>query len=298
MVRSILSFLILVGEKQDYEDARIKLLNSVSGFRPRETVFEIGHKGSKGKSLAAEIMRARRNKITIRSDEATKEIEVGDIDNEEQLTKGSFRDPENYIAHFVPGNTVQERGYDVNRLANSFAEASKGAVMNLMDDDGVSFAPSRPKQRWDPKKKNFVNSTNDEDGSGGKSVKMIKGESGVKIPASMKSGRYVLRIHIVDCRFESWQNAHKTNLPQAGTTETPLNQFGLSGRRFKHTKNKAPKAPDRFRDDYHVQKKRALEAAESRKEGGQLRTVDQIRKLRQQNEKKKKKNARPTRKRK
>jgi ATP-dependent RNA helicase DDX54/DBP10 len=181
-----------VGEVHDYEDARMKLLNSVSGFRPRETVFEIGHKGSKGKSLAAEIMRARRSKITIKADEPAKEIE-DDLDNDEpasSLTRGSFRDPENYIEHFVPGNTAQERGYDVHRPANSFAEDSKGAMMNLVDDDGVSFAPTRPKQRWDPKKKNFVNSRNDDDGSGGKSIKMIKGESGVKIPASMKSGRY------------------------------------------------------------------------------------------------------------
>ena len=65
-----------------------------------------------------------------------------------------------------------------------------------------------------------------------------------------------------------------------------------------HTKKKAPKAPDRFRDDYHVQKKRAADAAESRKEGGNLRTVDQVRKMRVQKEQKKKKNARPSRKRK
>ena len=246
-------------------------------------------------------MRARRSKITIRADEPTKEVERDDLENDEpssNLTKGSFRDPENYIAHFVPGNTAQERGYDVHRPTNSFAEASRGAVMNLVDDDGISFAPTRPKQRWDPKKKNFVNSRNNEDGSSGKGVKMIKGESGVKIPASMKSGRYLRHNSVGNCRFESWQSAHKTNLPQTGTSETPLNRFGLSGRRFKHTKNRAPKAPDRFRDDYHVQKKRASEAAESRKEGGQLRTVDQIRKLRLQKEHKKKKNARPSRKRK
>jgi ATP-dependent RNA helicase DDX54/DBP10 len=71
-----------------------------------------------------------------------------------------------------------------------------------------------------------------------------------------------------------------------------LNQVGLAARRFKHTKTKAPKAPDRFRDDYHLQKKRAAEAT---KEGSQLRTVDQIRKLRLQKEQKKKKNARPSR---
>ena len=55
---------------------------------------------------------------------------------------------------------------------------------------------------------------------------------------------------------------------------------------------------DRFRDDYHVKKKRATEAAASRNEGDQLRTVDQIQKLRLQKEQKKKKNARPTKKRK
>src|SRR5436309_6818447 len=103
-----MDFLTIVGEKHDYEDARVKLLSSVSGFRPRETVFEIGHKGSKGKSLAAEIMRARRNKITIKADETTaKEIIDDNPDIEEptlKLTNGIFRDPENYIAHFEPGN--------------------------------------------------------------------------------------------------------------------------------------------------------------------------------------------------
>jgi ATP-dependent RNA helicase DDX54/DBP10 len=65
-----------------------------------------------------------------------------------------------------------------------------------------------------------------------------------------------------------------------------------------HTKNKAPKAPDRYRDDYQVQKKRAAEAAEARKDGGQLRNAEQIRKMRLVKEQRKKKNARPTRKRK
>jgi ATP-dependent RNA helicase DDX54/DBP10 len=183
----------LEGEIQDYEDARLKLLSSVSSFRPRETVFEVGHRGSKGKTLAAEIMRARRNKITIRADIPPAEEQNGDPEESEEvetkkLTQGSFRDPEHYIAHFQPGNTVQERAYDINRTENSFAEASRAAMMNLTDDDGTKLAPARPKERWDPKKKKFVNTANDDDGSGGKG-KMIKGESGVKLPASMKSGR-------------------------------------------------------------------------------------------------------------
>lgn len=83
-----------------------------------------------------------------------------------------------------------------------------------------------------------------------------------------------------------------------GASETQSKQVGMGGRRFVHSKKKAPKAADRYRDDYHVQKKRVAEAAESRKEGGHLRTVDQVRKMRIQKEQKKKKNARPSRKRK
>jgi len=184
--------LIVADREQDYEDARIKLLNSVSAFRPRETVFEVGHKGSKGKNLGAVIMRARRSKITIKADETPVKAGEDDFKDEQHnptLCKGTFQDPEHYIAHFEPSTTAQDRGFDVNRPSNSFVEESRAALMNLLGDEGVSFDPTRSKQRWDPKKKNFVNRANDDDGSGKKAVKLIKGESGVKIPASMKSGR-------------------------------------------------------------------------------------------------------------
>jgi len=178
--------MLLATEKEDYDDARMKLLSSVSGFRPKETVFEIGHKGSKGKSLAAEIMRARRTKITPRSksDLPSREIDIG-FEEPAQPPQPSFRDPENYIDHFKPGNLAQEHGYDVHRPGNSFAEASRAVMMNLTNDDGVAFGPNKPKQRWDSKKKRFVNIVNEEGGKG----KTIKGESGVKLPASLKSGR-------------------------------------------------------------------------------------------------------------
>lgn len=135
-------------------------------------------------------MRTRRRKITLKPLESTIDIDTpSEVTLEPAVPKnGTFRDPEHYIAHFEPGNTAQERGYDVHQPVNSFAEASRRVTMNLTDDDGTSFAPARPKQRWDPKKKNFVNRVNDDDGSG-KTGKMIKGESGVKIPATMKSGR-------------------------------------------------------------------------------------------------------------
>jgi ATP-dependent RNA helicase DDX54/DBP10 len=135
-------------------------------------------------------MRARRDKIVIKPADSAVEEDLDPAESEPtNVTKASFRDPEHFIAHFEPGNSAQERGYDVHRPVHSFAEVSRQATMTLADDDGVSLAPTKPKQRWDAKKKNFVNRTNDDDGSGGKNIKMIKGESGVKIPASMKSGR-------------------------------------------------------------------------------------------------------------
>src|SRR5579871_3354553 len=127
----------VIQESRDYEDARLKLLKSVSKFRPRETVFEFGHRGSKGKTLAAEIMRARRSKITIKADEPTPVEEKDESDAEEndgsKLTKDVFRDPEHYIAHFQPGNTVEEQAYEINRSENSFANASHAVMMNLVD---------------------------------------------------------------------------------------------------------------------------------------------------------------------
>ena len=98
-------------------------------------------------------------------------------------------------------------------------------------------------------------------------------------------------------RFEEWQNAHKTKLQQNGTSEKlNASRFGASGRKFKHMKNKAPKAPDRYRDDYESQKKKAAEAAKSHKNDGQLRDAQQIRKLRMIKEQRKNKNARPSKK--
>jgi ATP-dependent RNA helicase DDX54/DBP10 len=56
--------------------------------------------------------------------------------------------------------------------------------------------------------------------------------------------------------------------------------------------------PDRYRDDYEMQKKKVAKAAELKKDGTKLRTSDQIRKMRAVQERKKKKNARPSRKKK
>ncbi|KAE8447653.1 ATP-dependent RNA helicase dbp10 [Mollisiaceae sp. DMI_Dod_QoI] len=344
-------------ETNNAEQARLDILARISGFRPQETVFEIGARGKAGHGEAAEIMRQRREKIVPRrqkeedekaaaaaellqdmldnpgepqenDDEDDEEMEVtitggGDDMSEAssaeldstfskaaQKGKGrslSWKDSENFMSYTPKTiNTAEERGYGVHSGSyntasqnSNFVEAARGLTMELTNDDGAkSFAePARAKgMRWDKKNSKYVARANDEDGSKGK--KMIRGESGQKIAASFQSGR-----------FDRWRKAHKVDrLPRTGEAEKPGAGANAGvgrgfGTRYKHKMEKAPKEADKYRDDYHVRKKRVDEAKEKRigkwKEGvgkQEIKSTDDIRKERKLQERKKAKNARPSRK--
>lgn len=176
---------------------------------------------------------------------------------------------------------------------------------------------------WDKTKKKFVKGT----GEGADNVKLVKTESGVKLPASYRSGR-----------FDEWKAKSKRGIPRVGEEEAagPTGRgAGQGGRKWKHNKVEQPKPLDKFRGDYErktrqLQKKggevsaapspgpkatkgkssSALKAVKGKKKlavraGGrsagkarnELKTVDQIRKSRQLAESKKLKNARPGKKR-
>ena len=343
-------------ETNNAEQARIDMLARISGFRPQETVFEIGTRGKAGHGEAAEMMRHRREKITPRrqkeedekaaaeaeaADEESAEMEDvpepgeeeddglevtvtgGGSDMEEasdgdlevtfsksaQKGKGrtlSFKDAENFMSYTPKTiNTAEERGYGVHSGSyntasqnSNFVDAARGVTMDLTNDDGAkSFAePARAKgMRWDKKNSKYVARANDEDGSKGK--KMIYGESGQKIAASFQSGR-----------FDRWRKANKVDrLPRTGEAERPGAGSGGVGRgmgtRYKHKQDKAPKEADKYRDDFHVRKKRVAEAKEKRvgsfKDGNgksEIKSTEDIRKERKLAERRKAKNARPSKK--
>ncbi|KAH8678719.1 ATP-dependent RNA helicase dbp10 [Tricladium varicosporioides] len=347
-------------DANDAEQARIAMLARISGFRPQETVFEIGTRGKAGYGEAAEMMRHRRVKIVPRrqkenDEKAAVEAEAMDSneddgndmqglldtnsdedddmevmvsggndamdeasDNELEATfsktsqkgKGrtlSWKDSENFMSYTPQTiNTAEERGYGVHSGSyntasqnSNFIEAARGVTMDLTNDDGAkSFAePSRAKgMRWDKKNSKYVARANDEDGSKGK--KMIRGESGQKIAASFQSGR-----------FDRWRKAHKVDrLPRTGEAEREGAGVGGGvgrgfGTRYKHKQEKAPKEADRYRDDYHVRKKRVAEAQEKRigkfKDGvgkKEIKSTEDIRKERKLAERRKAKNARPSKK--
>jgi ATP-dependent RNA helicase DDX54/DBP10 len=216
----------------------------------------------------------------------------------------SWKDSENFMSYTPKTiNTAEERGYGVHSGSyntasqnSNFVEVARGVTMDLTNDDGAkSFAePARAKgMRWDKKNSKYVARANDEDGSKGR--KMIRGESGQKIAASFQSGR-----------FDRWRKAHKVDrMPRTGEAEREGAGAGGVGRgmgtRYKHKQEKAPKEADKYRDDYHVRKKRVDEAKEKRvgkwKDGfgkKEIKSTEDIRKERKLAEQRKAKNARPS----
>mgnify|MGYP005989160427 CR=1 FL=1 len=329
-------------EANDQEQARAEMLAKISGFRPTETIFEVG-RSDKTRNEGAEVMKELRKKIKPRMREQKEEVEEEEVpsddemlddtadgvaeynfdDDEEEVNveddsddelevtvsntgkkkdTDDWRDSEIFMS-YTPRtiNAAEERGYGVhsggNSLGGTFVEAARDATMDLGNDESAKgFAQAdRQRLRWDKKSKKYVSRNNDEDGS--KGAKMVVGESGVKIAASFQSGRYA-----------KWKQANRMGrMPRVGDAEKAGNASLLpkTGVRYKHNQEKAPKEADKFRDDYHIRKKRVAEARENRvgrfRDGmgskKELKGMDDIKRARREKEQRKAKNARPSKKR-
>lgn len=322
-----------------------KMLEKISSFRPTESIFEIGQRGAGGEAAEVMRKRREQidklkqkqakqpaNTSDDLEDGATPPMEVEDLNTsfddaegpdgpgsasdsdelEVSVTQPSSRksgqdewqSSEYFMSYRPKGvNAAEERGYGVHagsydnaKRGANFMESAREAQFDLTNDEVRGFAePSKARgMRWDKKAKKYVARANDEDGSRG--AKMVRGESGLKIAASFRSGR-----------FDEWRKSNKMGrLPRVGELETPNRVAPQhSGRHYKHKAEKAPKEADRYRDDFHLQKKRVEEAKQKRigkfRDGGaknELKGVDDVRKQRQLKEKRREKNARPSKKRK
>lgn len=185
----------------------------------------------------------------------------------------------------------------------TFAEQAKSSTFDLAGDDGIVSRVQKASQiTWDRKKKKFVKG----DGTGADNKKIVKTESGARLPATFKSGR-----------FDEWKTKNKKSLPRVGDAE-PENAsrgaggsaFGTDGRRFRHTKITEAKPLDPRSNTYDrkvriLEKKKKDAAAGIAAPGGsrggrkmpgfgagaggksvgqvknEIKTVDQIRKKRQ-----------------
>ncbi|KAL9087804.1 MAG: hypothetical protein Q9159_003487 [Coniocarpon cinnabarinum] len=316
---------------------RDNLLARISGFRPAETVFEIGQRGVENN--ATEALRRQRLRLQAKNQQAAVDMEPNQerqhqgagidlpeteaqdarlmpnqaensqgLDEEEFRTSASdaglrdpdrsdrWNDPENFMTYQPrETNLMEDRGYGVRSGAGQagFVDAARAATLELNGDEVAKGHGEPSRARWDKRSKKFVARANDEDGSRGQ--KMITGESGQKLAASFRSGR-----------FEAWKKANRVDrVARPGEKEMPASTKPRTGaRHFKHFAERAPKQPDKYRDDYHQKKKRMTERAGSQTPGSfngkpaksELRSVEDVRKQRLLKQKRREKTARPSKK--
>lgn len=193
----------------------------------------------------------------------------------------------------------------------TFVEQAQNVAFDLAGDEGVQDRKRR-ELKWDKKKKKFVKGS----GEGADNVKLVKTESGVKLPATYRSGR-----------FDEWKAQNRISIPRVGEAEAEGAQrrgsTSTGGRKYKHNQVAAAKPFDKLSKDFErkVRQKKKKEdgtdggpparplpsgkrsKAVNRRSGGkalgriktELKTVDQIRKARKVTENRRAKNARPGR---
>ena len=198
----------------------------------------------------------------------------------------------------------------------SFDEQARGATFDLVGDEGLTDRQRHNSQlKWDRKKKKFVRG----DGVGADNVKLVRTESGARLPATYRSGR-----------FDEWRSKMRVNMPKIGEAELEgTARRGNGNKRFKHQSMTAAKPLDKLSNDYerkmrHLKKReQGNDAGTNRQESststtkkektgkrgasryggkpigkvkGELKSVHQIRKARELADRKRARNARPTRK--
>ncbi len=240
----------------------------------------------------------------------------------------SFRDEEFYLSHYQR-DAHTEKGcgisfysrvyiidllfdlfsYSLNEGASSFAVQASRATFDLTTDEGSSQnrRAGVSQLKWDRKKKKFIRG----DGVGADNVKLVKTETGNKLPITYHSGR-----------FDEWKVKNKKGIPKVGETEGPrAKNTVFEGKKWKHNKVQSSKPLDKLSIDYESkmrlskkkyappggeedgEKKQPQVLKHGRSKGktvgkvkNELKTADQIRKQRQLMEKRKAKNARHSRK--
>lgn len=243
-----------------------------------------------------EILKGDQSEVgySVKDDVLENEFETAEqISQTSKKPKKSFKDPNFYMSHYAPTSVIQDQQLNLN---NGFVNDAQNATFDLNDDDKVQTHKQTQTMQWDKKSGKYVNAKSTD-------KKYIIGESGQKIPASFRSGRY-----------DAWKKGKKIDGLRIGSRETD-NEFSHinnkaigsgGGKKFNHKKIQAPKAPDKNRDDYHKQKKKVEKALESgvrvkgfNKPGqvsNELKSTEQIRKDRELKEKRQAKNARPSKK--
>lgn len=217
----------------------------------------------------------------------------------------SFKDPNFYLS-YEQADAKTERGYALSSTSNSFVAQARQVTYDVGGDETRLGTQTQRvnASRWDTKKKKFVAG----DGVGADNKKTIRTESGLRLPASFRSGR-----------FDEWKKEQRLELPKVGEKERESNIPHNSGeKRFAHNKTTAPKRLDPLARDYNRKLKARSNAEESGSGSGpgpkkswkakkvntgsraknEIKSARDIYKQRETMAKRKEKNARPSKKKK
>lgn len=134
----------------------------------------------------------------------------------------SYKDPEAYLTYEQTG-AAAERGYSLNEgTAPSFATQANAVSFDLGADDEARYSTTAVQKasqvRWDRKTKKFVKANQ----GGTDNVKLVKTESGAKLPASFKSGA-----------FDEWKQREKIRIPNVGEVEMK-GRNNMDHRKYRH----------------------------------------------------------------
>ncbi|XP_045519586.1 ATP-dependent RNA helicase DDX54 [Pieris brassicae] len=234
---------------EEGQDAVVELVDKIKNFRPKGTILELTGRNDSPMYLA---MKAKR-RVHGKTVQKTRENKDGMGDNvlqENSLTtinkpekgrgkrkKEAVRD-ENYIPHFASDQHT-ETGMSVN-----FAAGASQAELDMGVDCGDGERVRKSQMRWDRKRKKMVHV----DPDGGR--KMIRTESGGRVPASYRSGRY-----------DEWKRRnHTSELDEDDTRAKSKQPSEFRPRWVKHNERIAKKKVDassrEMRDKQQIVKER------------------------------------------
>ncbi|XP_053604213.1 ATP-dependent RNA helicase DDX54 [Plodia interpunctella] len=168
----------------DGQNAANELVEKIKNYTPKGTILELSTKNDSPQYIAMKAKKKLHGKMVQKTRDNKKLMAEGllvdgllDSNKNSKKTKEVVRD-ENYIPHQASDQHT-EAGMAVN-----FNSGASSAELSLAADSGEAARAHHNQLRWDRKRKKMVHV----DPDGGR--KMIRTESGGRVPATYKSGRY------------------------------------------------------------------------------------------------------------
>ncbi|XP_063377287.1 uncharacterized protein LOC134664525 [Cydia fagiglandana] len=219
--------------------AVLDLAAQIKNYTPKGTILELGVKHDSPMNVAMKTMKKKHGKLVQRVRESKKLQAEGILSTEGKSKKKEIVRDENYIPHQA-SDQVTEVGMAVN-----FNSGAASAELDMGADSGEAARAHHNQMRWDRKRKKMVHA----DPDGGR--KMIRTESGGRVPASFRSGRY-----------EEWRKRNAQDQDEDEDTNAnrkrPVSEFRPHW--VKHNeaiaKKKATASSKEFRDKGQIVKER------------------------------------------